>query len=328
MQVKFLILRFSSIGDIVLTTPVIRCLKQQVEGEVSVHYITKKQFAPLLESNPYLDKVHVLQDNLQATIAELKAEQFDYIIDLHNNLRTLRIKRSLPALAFSFDKLNWQKWLLVNFKINKLPQVHIVDRYLETVKAFEVKNDGKGLDYFIPDKDVVAPAALDPALANGYVAFVIGGSFATKVMPEDKIVKICSGITLPVVLLGGKEDADRGKKIAIKAGAHVLNFCGKFNLNQSASLVQQAAKVITHDTGLMHIAAAFNKPIISIWGNTVPDFGMYPYLPRNEEASTVFEIKDLPCRPCSKLGHAKCPKKHFYCMNLIETDAVAEAANS
>src|SRR4051812_16746459 len=117
---KFLIIRFSSIGDIVLTTPVIRCLKQQV-ADAEVHYLTKNSFKEIIESNPYVDKLHLLRNDFDGMIDELKKEKFDYIIDLHHNLRTLKVKKALGIPAHSFNKLNLKKWLLTAIKINLLP---------------------------------------------------------------------------------------------------------------------------------------------------------------------------------------------------------------
>ncbi len=321
---KILIIRFSSIGDIVLTTPVIRMAKEQIEG-AEVHLVTKKSFASIVEANPYLDKIHVLEDKLKPLLAELKAEQYTHVIDLHNNLRSAKIKRAIDGPNFSFKKLNIEKWQAVNFKqIGKLPDVHIVDRYLETLTEFGVKNDNKGLDYFIPEKDKVELTALPEVHRKGYAAWVIGGSYFTKIFPAQKVIETLRRVNKPVVLLGGPEDKKAGAEIAAKLGEQVFNACGKFNLNQSASLVQQADKVLSNDTGLMHIAAAFNKPILSFWGNTIPEFGMYPYIPQNTELSTQMQVEDLRCRPCSKLGYKKCPKKHFYCMKLIDVDKVVE----
>ena len=131
---------------------------------------------------------------------------------------------------------------------------------------------------------------------------------------------ICKKIDQPIILLGGKEDEEKGKQIKDALGEKIYNACGKYNLNQSASLIKNAAKIITHDTGLMHIAAAFKKEIVSVWGNTVPEFGMYPYLSGtgHEGQGMLVEVKNLSCRPCSKIGYAKCPKGHFDCMNKIE----------
>jgi ADP-heptose:LPS heptosyltransferase len=320
---KILILRFSSIGDIVLTTPVVRCLKNQVSN-VELHYATKQSFHSIVASNPYIDKIHLLENSLTDLIAKLKSEQFDLVIDLHNNLRTSIIKLSLGVKSYAFPKLNIEKWLLTNFKINKLPDIHIVDRYLSTAKSLGVINDGKGLDYFIPSKDEVKINEYFSVTENNYIAFVIGAKFATKQLPTEKILKIIENLSLPVVLLGGKEDEARGEELVLKAkGREVFNACGKFNLNQSASIVKQSKVVITHDTGLMHIASAFQKKIVSVWGNTVPALGMYPYVGR--ENSKIIEVNNLNCRPCSKIGYDKCPKGHFDCMNKINENELLRA---
>ncbi len=318
---KFLIIRFSSIGDIVLTTPVIRCLKQQVPG-AEVHYVTKKSFHSILQSNPYIDKI-ILLDTWELMMHNLQLEQYDYVIDLHNNLRTLRIKKALKAKSFSFKKLNVQKWLLVNFKINLMPQTHIVDRYLDTLEFFNVINDGKGLDYFIPKKDIVSDHDLPAAQSLGYIGLVIGAALNTKKLPVEKLQELCSKIDYPIVLLGGPEDREAGDQIASTDPVKIYNSCGKFNINESADLVRMAKLIVTHDTGLMHIAAAFKKPVISIWGNTVPAFGMTPYYGFATQPADTMEVKGLSCRPCSKIGYDKCPRGHFKCMNKQDMDEIS-----
>lgn len=312
---KILIIRFSSIGDIVLTTPVIRCLKQQLIG-VEIHYVTKQQFSSVLQANPYIDKLYTIQKSIFEITSKLKTENYDVIIDLHHNLRSLKLKLILGKKAYSFNKLNWEKFLMVRFKINKLPPTHIVERYLETTRQLSITNDNKGLDYFIPEKDKVQiEDNLPTAFLNGYNALVVGGSYYTKQIPLNKLKEICAKNSKPLVLLGGKEDVKIGEELHKSFSETTINLCGKINLNQSASLIQQAEKVITSDTGLMHIAAAYQKDIISLWGNTIPEFGMGPYLPSTR--SKILEVKDLSCRPCSKLGYHQCPKKHFKCMNDI-----------
>ncbi len=322
-MVKFLIVRFSSIGDIVLTTPVIRLLKEQVEG-ANIHYLTKKQYAGILQSHPHIDKVHLLRDDFSETVAELKDEMFDHIIDLHNSLRSRRLKNALPVYSQTFKKLNWEKWLLVNLKINKLPDIHIVERYAATVNIFGATLDGKGLDYYIAPEDEVKISDLPLPYPSGYVLFAIGAQHFTKRLPTAKIISICNKIKLPIILAGGSGDFKTGQEIAKASTATILNTCGKYSLSQSASLVQQAQAVITHDTGLMHIAAAFGKKIISVWGSTVPQFGMTPYLPN--KASKIIEA-DVKCRPCSKIGFSQCPKKHFNCMQQINEQEIADAIN-
>jgi len=320
-KVKFLVIRFSSIGDIVLTTPVVRNLKKQVDN-AEIHFLTKPQFKSLLENNPYVDKIHTLKKSFNEMIEDLKHEQFDYIIDLHHNLRTFRVKNKLKVVSFSFDKLNFGKWLLVNFKINKLPDIHIVDRYFKTISLFDVVNDEQGLDYFISEKDEVGLTDLPEIFRNGYVAIVIGAFHNTKRLTSEKIIAICKKTNLPVILLGGHENKDEAEIIKNDIGEMAYNACGKYNINQSASLVKQCNVILTPDTGLMHIASAFKKKIISVWGNTVPEFGMYPY--KAHPGSVIFEIKGLKCRPCTKIGFKKCPKKHFRCINDLDDDAIAQ----
>jgi heptosyltransferase-2 len=305
---KILVVRFSSIGDIVLTTPVVRMLKTQLNTEV--HFLTKAPFVSLFKNNPYVDSVFQIDKSINEVISDLKKENYDYVIDLHSNLRTQILKLKLGVTAKSFNKLNWEKFLLTNFKTNILPDVHIVDRYLDTVKFLGITNDNKGLDFFLSDADKV-DLAESP---KDYIAFVIGGQHATKILPTPKVISICKKLNKAVLLIGGPDDKARGDEISKASGA--INTCGDHSLLESAFLIKNSAYVISHDTGMMHIAAAFKKTIYSVWGNTIPEFGMYPYL--SDKNSKMIEVKDLNCRPCSKIGYDKCPKGHFKCMQEID----------
>lgn len=325
-MVKFLVIRFSSIGDIVLTSPLLRCLKQQVDG-AEIHFLTKKSFANIVKNNPNVSKVFTIESSIYEVLPQLKAENYTYIIDLHYNLRSVMLKMRLHKTAFTFNKLNLKKWMLVNFKHSSLPKTHIVERYLETVKQLGVKNDGKGLDFFIAKEEEIDVLTLPEKFHSEYIAFVIGAKHFTKRLPTHKIISICDKIKLPIVLLGGKEDEETANEILKKSTATIYNACGKYSLQQSASLVKQATKVITHDTGLMHIAAAFNKEIISVWGNTVPEFGMTPCLPSDSKPAKIVEVNGLSCRPCSKIGFSKCPRGHFNCMNLIDENEIIKSVN-
>ncbi|HEV2355963.1 MAG TPA: glycosyltransferase family 9 protein [Puia sp.] len=332
---KFLIIRFSSIGDIVLTTPVVRCLKKQV-ATAEVHYLTKASFTPILEANPYIDRIHCLHDDWQSMVGTLREEDFDYVVDLHHNLRTWKVKRALKKKAFSFHKLNIEKWWYTNFKQNRLPPVHIVDRYLDTLAEFGIRNDGAGLDYFIPPGDELKPGDIPAAHQAGYVGIAIGAAFPTKKLPFHKLAEICRQAAHPLILLGGPEDAAVGNQLAAIDPVRIYNACGKFNINESAAIVRQAKLVVTHDTGLMHIAAAFKRPVLSVWGNTVPEFGMYPYYGENylyhfkpagrelfgRLPYALMEVNGLSCRPCSKIGYQKCPRGHFKCMEEQPVEAI------
>jgi ADP-heptose:LPS heptosyltransferase len=210
-----------------------------------------------------------------------------------------------------------------------MPDKHIVDRYLETVAAFGVRNDGGGLDYFIPEKEWVKENDIPASHHAGYIGIVLGAAHTTKKMPLHKWMELCKMIDHPLILLGGKEDKAAGDQVAAVDPHKIYNACGKFSIHESADLVRRSKLIITHDTGLMHIAAAFCKPVISIWGNTVPEFGMYPYygqsaVNNNQQAALydVMEIRPLACRPCSKIGYDKCPLGHFRCMEEIDVEDI------
>lgn len=316
---KILIIRFSSIGDIVLTSPVIRCLKKQLP-ESSIHFVTKSQFLPLLEANPFLDKIHLLKQDLNELIRELKTEKFDLIIDLHKNLRSLRIKQILGVPSKSFDKLNPEKWLMVNFKFNFLPDKHIVDRYLETVKESGVENDGQGLDYFIPAPIIEKFKTPE----SKYIAWVLGATHNTKKYPVEQVISTCKMLNRKVILIGGKNEFEFAEQVKIEANTDIENMCGKLDLHQSALMLRDSMLVISNDTGMMHIAAAFKKPVVSLWGNTIPEFGMYPYYGKHLVSNAILEVKGLSCRPCSKIGYAKCPRGHFKCMKDIDPEMLVD----
>lgn len=326
MPHKILLIRFSSIGDIVLTSPVIRCLKMQLPA-CELHVLTRKGYQSLMETNPYVDKTHVYDHNFKALLPALDAENFDHIVDLHKNFRSMRVRLALRKPCSSFPKLNLKKYLLVRFKINLLPEIHIVDRYFEAVKKLGVENDGQGLDFFIPEKQKVPISETAPFLAGGYYAVVTGGKHQTKIYPVEKLMEVCRKLDKPVVLLGGPEDAGKAAEIVDAMPDKAVNCCGKYSIHQSASILNGSLAVLTNDTGLMHIAAALRKPILSIWGSTVPAFGMYPYLPTDNGLSVMVENQSLKCRPCSKLGFSQCPKGHFKCMMDIDPAEVVVKLN-
>ena len=322
---KILVLRFSSIGDIVLTSPVLRCLKQQTGAEL--HCLTKRSFASIVAPNPHLDRVFSFEKEVTEVLPALKAERYDWVIDLHHNLRSHRVRFALGRPARSFDKLNFEKWLLVHTGIDRLPDVHIVHRYMESVAHLGVQYDGQGLDYFIPPLEELRISELDPRLSPGnFIAFVLGATHATKRLPVEKMEAICARIDQPIVLLGGKSESATAQFLTEKRPHQaIIDQCGQCSLHQSASIVRQSAVVLTHDTGLMHIAAAFRKPIVSVWGNTVPKFGMYPFYPDGMDLNTSIEVHGLACRPCSKIGYEKCPKGHFKCMMQMDVGQIVAA---
>lgn len=319
---KILLIRFSSIGDIVLTSPVVRCIKNQLP-DVELHVLTKKQNHLLFSNNPHVNKLHLLDKSLAEVMKALKSERFDFVADLHNNLRSHRVRKALCIPSAGFPKLNLKKYLLVRFKWNMMPDLHVVDRYFEAVKPLGVVNDAQGLEFY--SGDTVLPANAPDWIGKPFVAVVIGGQHTTKILPAPKVAEVIKKLDIPVALLGGPSDADRAESVVNHVDSKtVWNACGRLNLMESALVIKHSAVVLTNDTGLMHIAAAYRKPVVSVWGNTVPALGMWPYMPGEESQSVIVENSALKCRPCSKIGFDRCPKGHFDCMNSLSEAHIAD----
>jgi heptosyltransferase-2 len=341
---RLLFIRFSSIGDIVFTTPAIRCAKQQIPG-VEIHFLTKASMKAVTIGNPYIDHFHYFDKDLQATINQLKACKFDYIIDLHKNYRTYQIQKALGVPSLSYEKLSLQKFLLTKLHLNFMPMRHIADRCLDALSSLGIVNDGKGLDYFIPKETTINNSALPASFESGYIALVIGASYASKKLPVASLQALCHKIPYPIVLIGGKADQEEGAAIEAVNPIKIWNACGKFNLHESALLVKQSRTVISHDTGFLYIACAFHKKTVAIWGATAPALQVEPYYPvaqkvnqttlNRETVSTSLNsnemyfnaiVPNLPCQPCSNYGTKQCPQGHFACMKKQDLQSIADKA--
>lgn len=321
----------SSIGDIVLTTPIIRCLRRRFPN-ARIDFLVKKSFKAVVEDNPHINNIITFDDDIHHTIRELQENFYDYVVDLHKNFRSKKICKALRKPYGTFPKLNFKKWLYTNFKINTLPKTSIVERYFKAVEVLGVKNDGQGLDYFVSAKDRTQLEDIPLGHWSGYVGAVIGGAHGTKRMPVDNWKAFVDKCNFPIVLLGGPDDREMGDEIAKHNPGKVYNSCGKFNLNESADLVNRAKVIVAHDTGLMHIAAAYKKAIVSIWGNTAPEIGMFPYygyndLENNIAPQSIMLSHKAKCSPCSKLGYDKCPKSHFNCMTRMSAQEISDAVD-
>jgi len=317
---KVLVVRFSSIGDIVLTSPILRALKLQLGAEV--HFITKERFASVVAHNPRIDKLYTIQKEITEITAALKAENYDYIIDLHKNLRSKRLILTLGVKSLSFDKINLEKWIRVHLRCNFLPDNHLVDRYFAGMKSLGLENDGEGLEYThgLSDAELVN---LIPE--KKYIALVLGATYYTKRIPEEKITFIVQNAKLPCVLLGGNDVKELANRLQSRFPI-VINQVGRLSLNESAAYVERSAFTITGDTGLMHMAAAFKVPTMVFWGSTAKELGMYPYYGSKHKVSSIDIVNtNISCSPCSKIGKNRCPKGHFKCMLDLDDDKIFQA---
>ena len=298
-QTKILIIRLSSIGDIVLTTPVIRAVNEQLP-EAEVHFLVRKDLVSVIENNPHIHKIHAYDpDNVSQTIEELRKEQFTVVIDLQKTLRSRKVVRSLKVPFYTFSKHNLSKWICYRLKMNGMPETHIVERYFEAVKELNVHNDHKGLEFYIPEDQGFEEDDLPMMFEDGFVAIVLAAQHFTKRIPVSKVVEIGSILHKPIMLLGGKDVYEEGEQVVAQLGERATNGCGKYTLYQSAA----------------------------IFGATIPEYGYYPYMPGERDKFRNFEVCPLNCRPCSKFGSSKCKRKHFKCMKNISATEVAEWVN-
>lgn len=328
---KFLIIRFSSIGDIVLMTPVFRCIRQQLPG-AEIHFLCKKSFKAVTEHNPHIDRFFYYDKNLGELKQVLKEQHYDYVIDLHKNFRSYRIRMAIGGKQLAFQKQSVEKWMLTKLGINRMSGRHITLRSLDAVRPLGITDDGLGLEYYLGPYDEKCLERLPLSHAMGYIGLVIGASYETKKLPVHQLIRLCQNLAYPLVLLGGPEDRPIATAIAATDPVKIFNACGGFSLNESAALVKHASLIISHDTGLQYIACAFQKPVLAIWGGTSPLLDVEPYYGFQQEASLKkalyknFMVPGLTCQPCSNFGTRQCPKKHFNCMEKQDVEAMARLA--
>jgi ADP-heptose:LPS heptosyltransferase len=299
-----------------MTTPAVRCLKLQ--KNVEIHFLTKRVFTHIIDANPYIDKIIAFDKEDKEIVKKLKAENYDYVVDLHNNIRSSRIRRKLKKPFSKLYKLSIHKEVLIHTGISNLPELHVAHRMIDALKEFEVEDDEKGMDFFI-HKETENKLENAP---KSFIALSLGTTHFTKNIPDKTLEFIIENAPHEVVLLGGPKEKALGESLEKSCAGRCVNMAGKTNIQESALLISNAQYFIGGDTGMLHIACALKKPTLSIWGATIPEFGVYPYYGKEEVTHFIHEVA-LKCRPCSKHGSAKCPKKHFNCMQLQDLEKIA-----
>ncbi|MBM3164230.1 MAG: glycosyltransferase family 9 protein [Bacteroidetes bacterium] len=306
---KILVIRFSAIGDVLLTFPVLQGLNDKFPT-AEIFFLTKHEQLPLLQLLPFEVKGLELQKSISDTAKVLKHHRFDQIIDLHNNLRTLLLQWSMFRFQWSrVKKHNAAKWCMTRFKTKNTWVPSIVERY---AKAAKVELMGKRM---VLNLDHAAPLSLP----TKYAVWVLGAKFKTKQFPLEKIRQTLALCDVPIILLGGEEELTMASSLS-QEFPRLINLVGKADFFQAALLLSRAKLVVTNDTGMMHLTSFYNLPMLCLWGNTVPGFGMGPY---GCDKVEHFQVTDLSCRPCSKIGYQECPKGHFKCMMQQDSTLLA-----
>jgi heptosyltransferase-2 len=340
-----LIVRFSSVGDIVLSSLLVRTLRNRFPG-CQLDFCVKKEFADLVLSNPNISRViEFPTDGGFADLRHLRRQilqkRYDLIVDIHDNLRSRYICFSAGNVV-RFRKRKLARFLLVTMKLNayhrfgSAPSVAL--RYLEPVRDFGVEDDGNGLELFFDEE--VSARVRELVRGSGFtvkekfVGVCPSARHNTKMWPKERFAEAASTLSKehnqPIALFGsGDDEVKRCAEIAsmicsVNAETKIMNLAGRISLIETAAMMDNCSFVLTNDTGLMHIAAARKRKVVAIFGSTVRELGFFPF--GTEHA--VVENAELKCRPCSHIGLAKCPKGHFRCMNEILPSHVVSAANS
>jgi lipopolysaccharide heptosyltransferase II len=340
---KILIIRFSSIGDIVLASPLIRILHKRFPAS-QIDFIVQKQYAELLRYHPDLNFIHEFDteggfSELCRLAGKIRNEKYDLIIDIHNSLRSRFIRYLSNAVKVAvINKRIIARTILVKTKKNYYRDlVSVADRYIEPVKTYGVENDANGLEVFIPDGTVsqLSEKMLDLKLDTfeNIIGLCPSAKHPTKRWPEERFIEL--GIRLThklkarIVIFGGRNDTALCAAIADginrkSEGECAANYCGQFSLLETAAAIKLCGIIVTNDSGLMHIAAAMRRKVVAIFGSTVCEFGFFPVGTEN----IIVERKGLYCRPCSHIGRGCCPEGHFRCMNEISVDDVVDAIDT
>lgn len=315
---KILILRLSSLGDILLTTPVIRALRRKYPDS-HIDFCVKTAFLDSLRHNPWIDNIIPYSAEEHASVkSQIRNNRYSVIIDLHNNLRTRRLLSGISgSIIYRFKKPFIKKFLLVKAKINLLKnEPPIPHRYAGCVPGLELDNEG--LSLFIPENTI--------ALRNGgkeFIGICPGAKHFTKRWPVGHFISL-SNILLEnnytPVLFGGKDDIAICSEIEKKSPG-CINLCNDNNLYETAASMKLCKAVVCNDSGLMHTASAMGVPVVAIFGSTVKEFGFAPYNCK----SIILENNSLSCRPCTHIGRETCPKGHLRCLNDVHPTAAYSA---
>jgi len=327
-KTRVLFIRFSSIGDILLTAPAVVAMRKALDGPFEIHFLTKSSMRPVLAGfRELVDVVHTIDKSTQEVLPSLRAVAFDHIIDLHNNLRSRRVKRSLDGISFTVDKQNLAKWLLVRGWRTK-PIPHIVDRYFEAFSsAFGAELPSQWPKLF---HGSALPEGLAWRLDDGArqsvparVALALGATHDGKKIPAESFRQILQALlphNITMILLGGANEKSLGHNLATLDDERILNLAGRTTISESAAILRESIVAVAGDTGMMHLAAAVGTPVIALWGCTRPSLGMSVWRPPNGSADLI-PVDRNGAKPCSKLGN-QCRFGGDLCIHHVDLEAV------
>ena len=321
---KILIFHTAFIGDIVLSTPLIKNIKK-LHPDSEVTYVTTPAGKGILSNNPHIKEIIAYDKRgknkgikgMLSLAEDLRKKKFDIAYIPHRYLRSSLIcfLGKIPTrIGYNISEGK----VFLNKKVAYRKDLHEVDRLLELletqcqdkkIELFPSEKDKKYIDNFLSDK-IIENKKL--------IALAIGSKWNTKRWPIEYFNELIENLekleNIQLILVGGNEE----KELSVKYSNKTINAIGETSLLQLAELISRCELIVTNDSSPIHIASAFDTYIIAIFGATVKELGFYPW----SEKSEVIENNDLSCRPCGLHGGNECPEKHFKCMLQIKPDLV------
>ena len=301
---KILIIRLSSLGDVILTEPLCRALREK-HPDAQIDFLVKKEFAEIVSLFGSISNVITYDEKMSGS-------EYDVVLDVHNVLRSKRIRSKFGKNVHVINKRTFKRWLLVTFKINLLrDSPDVVERYFETAKELGVSDRGN------------APKIeLKNVIKHKRVALCPGAKHWNKRWPPERFAEAARAFAakgFEIEIHGSSGESAIAEEVIRVAGLPIINQCGKYSLTELARHLAECEVAITNDSGLMHLCNALGLTTISIFGPTVNEFGFFPF---NPFTSIIIEEKGLECRPCTTIGSDRCPKGHFKCMKNITVERV------
>ena len=320
---RFLIVRFSAIGDIILSAPVIHAIREHYGPESRIDFVTLKRFSGAADLLPGLNAIHLVDKTTSEVVPSLKALEFDYLIDLHGNVRSRSLSKALNILTFNVNKQTIQRFALV-LGLRKKPIQHFVERSLNVLQPFGIPTPSH------PWGSLKSKPNSTYSLPPSYITIAPGAAHIGKVIPDSTLLTICHEFVsqhIHIAIVGGPDSIPIATKlISSNPKNAITSFCGIATLQETAAIIENAQLIIGGDTGAMHLASALNTPLISIWGCTRPSLGLSPWRPHR--ATITILPQDRGSRPCSRHG-SKCRftrRGQDLCIQHVSPSRIIDAA--
>lgn len=301
-----------------MAAPVVQALRSHFGAEAQIDFITLNKFKGAAQLISGINTIYTVEKRAIEVAPQLKSNGYNYLIDLHSNIRSGALARVLNIKTFKVKKLNDKRLALV-LGLNKKPVEHFVDRSLKTLESLSVSFDSSN------PWGVINCSKPSQELPEKYISVAAGATYAGKQISQQTLEKVISSIDSRFVIVGGRDMGELGSSLENKFPNKVTNLCGAINLSETAYVMQNCEVALGGDTGAMHIATAVGAKLVSVWGCTRPSLGLAPW--KANPKSIILEPQNRGNRPCSRHGD-KCRYKRLgasLCITDVSSKEIVSA---